>query len=309
MASQDWLEKDFYRTLGVAKDVSDKELTKTYHKLAHKYHPDSNPGDKQAEAKFKEISEAYSVLSDKQQRQEYDQIRAMGAGGARFTGSGHGFEDVFGGANVRFGNAEGFGGLGDIFNMFTGGAGFSQASPGRDVHDTVTIDFLTSVTAGTVTLQTKIGPVRVRIPAGGYATGKKLKLRGKGEPSPNGGPNGNLLLTIQVRPHPVFSRDGKNLRLQLPVTFLEATLGATVSVPTLGGDVVKLKIAPGTPSGRQLRVKGRGLTTPDGQGDLLAEVQVVVPATLTDEEKLALEAYAKVSAQTDPRADMLARAK
>jgi molecular chaperone DnaJ len=317
MASQDWLEKDFYQILGVSKDASDAELKKTYRKLARKYHPDSNPGDAAAEAKFKEISEAYSVLSDAEQRAEYDQIRAMGAGGARVTaggGGGQGFEDVFGG---MFGGGRGgshfsyqqSGGQGfeDIFNMFGGGAPRGP-QPGRDIQASTTLDFETAVRGDTVTLQAPNGPVKVKIPAG-VSDGQKIKVRGKGEPSPNGGPAGDIILTVSVRKHPVFERDGQNLRLKLPVTFSEAALGATVEVPTLEGAPVKLKVQPGTPSGRVLRVKGRGVKSSKGTGDLLAEVQVVVPSHLSDQAREALEAFRDVEPQENPREDLLARSR
>ncbi len=319
MASQDWLEKDFYQTLGVSKDIGDAELKKTYRKLARKYHPDSNPGDAAAEAKFKEISEAFSVLSDKEQRAEYDQIRAMGAGGARFTagGQGAGFEDIFGGmfgggagGGQRFTFQQGGqgGGYEDIFNMFGGARAPRGPRPGRDLSASVTLDLETAVRGDTVTLQTQNGQVKVKIPAG-VGDGKKIRARGKGEPSPDGGPAGDLLLTVHVRKHPVFEREGDNLRVKLPVTFAEAALGATIEVPTLGGEPVKLRVQPGTPSGRVLRVKGRGVKTPKASGDLLAEVQVAVPSHLSVKAKEALEEFAKAMPDENPRADLLARTK
>lgn len=315
MASQDWLEKDFYQILGVSKDASDAELKKKYRQLAREYHPDSKPGDTAAEARFKEISEAYSVLSDKEQREEYDQIRAMGTGGARFTSGGQGFEDVFGGMfghggrgasfNYQQGGAQGFE---DLFGMFGGGAPRGP-QPGRDIQASTTLDFETAVRGNTVTLQTSSGStVKVKIPAG-VSDGQKIKVRGRGEPSPDGGPAGDIILTVHVRKHPVFERDGQNLRLSLPVTFSEAALGATVEVPTLGGPPVKLKIQPGTPSGRVLRVKGRGVQSSKGTGDLLAEVQVVVPAHLSDKAREALEAFRDVEPQENPREDLLSRAR
>lgn len=323
MASQDWLEKDFYEILGVSRDVNDAELKKTYRKLARKYHPDSNPGDAKAEARFKEISEAYSVLSDSEQRSEYDQIRAMGAGSARFTAGGsggQGFEDIFGGmfggpggpGGQRFGFQPGAagGGYDDIFaNMFGGGQSASRGPRrGRDITASTTLDFETAVRGDTVTLQTQNGQVKIKIPAG-VGDGKKIRAKGKGEPSPDGGQPGDLILTISVRKHPVFERDGNNLRLKLPVTFVEAALGATIEVPTLGGDPVKLKIQPGTPSGRVLRVRGRGVHTPKATGDLLAEVQVAVPSHLSDKAKEALEAFRDAEPDENPRTDLLARAR
>lgn len=315
MASQDWLEKDFYRTLGVSKDVSDAELKKSYRKLARKYHPDSNPGDDAAEAKFKEISAAFTVLSDAEKRAEYDQIRAMGAGGARFTPGGQGFEDVFGG---MFGGGSGRpqashsyqgapGGFEDLFGGMFGGGAPPPPQPGRDMSATTTLDFETAMQGSTVTLQTSAGEsIKVKIPVG-VTDGQKIKVRGKGEPSPDGGLPGSIILSVQVRKHPIFEREGNNLRLTLPVTFTEATLGATVEVPTLGGTSVKLRVQPGTPSGRVLRVKGRGVKTAKATGDLLAEVQILVPSHLTAEQREKLEAWQAVEPSEDPRADLKSR--
>lgn len=298
MASQDWLEKDFYKVLGVAKDVTDAELKKVYRKLARKYHPDSNPGDAKSEAKFKEISEAYSVLSDKEQRREYDQFRAMG-GGARFTAPGGqgqsnaGFEDVF--ANLFGGGGRGFG-------------GFGGPMPGQDLTATTELPFIDSVNGTTIKLNyAGMDPINAKIPAG-VLDGQKIKLRGKGAASPNGGPNGDLIITVSVKPHPVFSRDGNNLRLSVPVTFAEAVLGATISVPTLGGDPVKLKVAPNTPNGRVLRVKGKGVTTAKGVGDLLASVEVLVPSHISDKAAKALAEFDELLPKEDPRQDLLNRA-
>ncbi len=325
MASQDWFDKDFYKTLGVSKDVSDADLKKTYRKLARKYHPDSNQGDAAAEAKFKEVSEAYSVLSDAEQRKEYDEIRAMGSG-ARFTASGSGaggFEDVF----SRFGQGRTqTADFEDIFAMFNQGQGGTfgsgrfgqptggfrgQGGPrrGADVTARTTLDFITAVQGETITLQGDDGkPFKVKIPAG-VADGQKIRLRGRGRPSPDGGESGDIVVQIAVRPHPVFTRDGLNLRLVVPVTFTEATLGATIEVPTLGGDVVKLRVAPGTPSGRVLRVKGRGVTTSKGTGDLLAELQVAVPTHLDEAAREALEKFHALEPSENPRADLMAKAR
>ncbi|WP_243228259.1 DnaJ C-terminal domain-containing protein [Microbacterium sp. CIAB417] len=325
MASQDWFDKDFYKTLGVSKDVSDAELKKTYRKLARKYHPDSNPGDAAAEATFKEISEAYSVLSDAEQRKEYDEIRAMGSG-ARFTAGGSGaggFEDVF----SRFGQRGQSADFDDIFAMFNQGGqggsfgsgrfgqpsggfrGFGGPQRGADVTARTTLDFITAAQGETITLQGEDGkPFKVKIPAG-VADGQKIRLRGRGRPSPDGGENGDIVVSVAVRPHPVFTRDGLNLRVTVPVTFTEATLGATIEVPTLGGDPVKLRVAPGTPSGRVLRVKGRGIASSKGTGDLLAELQVAVPSHLDDAAREALEAFAAAEPKENPRADLMAKAR
>jgi molecular chaperone DnaJ len=297
--------------------------------LARKYHPDSNPGDAAAEAKFKEISEAHSVLGDPEQRKEYDAVRAMG-GGARFTapggggGQGGGFEDVFGGM-FGGGRQQSYtfqqGGFDDILGGMFGGQGGGFGSPsggfrgyggptrGRDVVASATIDFITATQGDTITLQTQDGrPIKVKIPAG-VANGQKIKLRGKGQPSPDGGEPGDIVLTVTVRKHPVFERDGLNLRVQVPVTFVEATLGATIEVPTLGGDPVKLRVAPGTPGGRVLRVKGRGVVTPKGTGDLLAEVQVAVPSHLAKDAEEKLKEFAASLPQENPREELLAKAR
>lgn len=328
MASQDWFDKDFYKVLGVDKSVSAADLKKTYRKLARQYHPDSNPGDAKAEAKFKEISEAYSVLNDPEQREEYDQIRAMGSG-ARFSApgaSGGGFDDVFSRFGQGRGGAQAPGGFDDFFSMFdqqggggfgsgrfgqtTGGfRGFGGPQRGADVTARTTIDFVTAAKGETITLQGEDNvPFKVKIPAG-VSDGQKIRLRGRGRPSPDGGEKGDIVVTVAVRPHPVFSRDGLNLRVTVPVTFTEAALGATIEVPTLGGDPVRLRVAPGTPSGRVLRVKGRGIATTKGTGDLLAEVQVAVPTHLDDAAREALERFQALEPKENPRADLMAKAR
>ena len=313
MASQDWFDKDFYKILGVDKNVEAAELKKVYRKLARKYHPDSNPGDEAAEAKFKNISEAYSVLSDPEQRKEYDELRAMGSG-ARFTAGGSGsggFEDVF----SRFQRGGGGGadpGFDDLFSMFNQGrgsrrggfGGFGGPQKGADVRARTTLDFLAAAKGDTISLQGEDGKTfKVKIPAG-VADGQKIRLRGRGRPSPNGGEAGDIVVEVAVRSHPVFSRDGLNVRLTVPVTFTEAVLGTTIEVPTLDGARVKLRVAPGTPSGRVLRVKGRGIQSSKGKGDLLAEVEVAVPSRLSDAQREALEAYRALEPDENPRAGL-----
>ena len=301
MASQDWIEKDFYKILGVAKDVPATDLKKAYRKLAKENHPDLHPGDAKAEARFKDISEAYDVLSDVSERKEYDAVRAMG-GGARFQaggrgGQGGGFEDVFG-------------------NLFGGGGGFSQGGfsrgfggpqSGADLTTTQTIDFIDSIHGSTVKLRIGNDPITLKVPAG-IQDNQKLKLKGKGQQSPNGGPAGDLVVTIRVKVHPVFIRDGDNLRVQVPVTFSEAVLGATIQVPVLGGEPVKLKVAPGTPNGRTLRVKGKGVQLTNHQGDLLATVEIAVPAHISDKAKAILQEFEAELPEEDPRADLISKA-
>lgn len=334
MASQDWFEKDFYAVLGVPPDADDATIKKTYRKLARKMHPDQNQGDAKAEERFKEIGEAYAVLSDPEQRREYDAIRAMAHGGARFTAGGPGgaggasFEDLFsgfggsGGQRVRFGTggAGGAGGpdLEDLLGGLFGGGGAPGYGgfgaprgprPGADVHASTRIGFKEAVEGATVSLQSaELGRINVRIPAG-VKDGQKIKLRGKGRPGDPGAPVGDLILEVSVDPHPVFGRDGDNLTVDLPVTFAEAALGATVPVPTLDGSSVKVKVAAGTPSGRVLRLKGRGVKRADKAGDLLAKVQVVVPQRLTDEAREAIEKMAAAENGFDPRAALFAKAR
>jgi molecular chaperone DnaJ len=302
MASQDWLEKDFYKILGVSKDVPAAELKKAYRKLAKDFHPDRNPGNDAAEARFKDISEAYDVLNDPAQRKEYDEFRALG-GGPRFQGGrpgqgqGQGFEDFF--SNIFGGGFQGGG-----FPGFGGGFGPQR---GSDLTASSTINFIDSI-QGT---QLKVGvhgeTVNVKIPAG-IQDGQKLKVRGKGQQSPNGGSAGDLVVTVKVKPHPIFSRDGDNIRVAVPITFAEAVLGATIQVPTLGGEPVKLKVAPGTPNGRTLRVKGKGVQLAGKEGDLLATVEIAVPAHVNDKAKELLEQFDAELPQEDPRLDVLTRA-
>ena len=304
MASQDWFDKDFYKVLGVSKGVSEAELKKVYRKLSRQYHPDTNPGDAKAEAKFKEISEAYSVLSDKDQRAEYDQMRAMGSG-PRFTGGPGGAQGGFnGGANF------GGGGFEDVFANLFGGGGFNRGPQrGQDLQTSTTLDFIDGVKGTTIKLQLKSNgePTTIKIPAG-VMDGQKIKIAGKGQASPNGGPAGDLIINVTVKPHPVFWREGNNLRVTVPITFAEAVLGATIQVPTLGGDPVKLKVSPGTPNGRVLRVKGRGVHTSKGEGDLLATVEIAVPSHVSDKAKKALEEFDGFLPDEDPREELLNKA-
>ena len=334
MASQDWFEKDFYAILGVPQDADAATIKKTYRKVARTMHPDHNVGDAKAEERFKEIGEAYAVLSDPEQRREYDAIRAMSHGGARFTAGGPGaggagFEDIFsafggggpGGQRVRFNTGGGQPNLEDILGqMFGGGApgaagGFggygapTGPRPGADVQASTSIGFREAVEGSTVTLSSPdLGRINARIPPG-VKDGQRIRLRGKGRRGDPGAPAGDLILTVSVEPHPVFGREGDNLTLDLPVTFAEAALGATVAVPTLDGGSVKVKIAPGTPSGRVLRLKGRGVRRGSTTGDLLARVQVVVPQRLTQEARDAIEAMAAAEDGHDPRADLFQRAR
>ena len=330
MTGQDWLEKDFYAVLGVSKTADANEIKKAYRKLARTLHPDHNPGDAGSERKFKEVGEAYAVLSDPEQRRQYDQLRAM-AGGARFTaGSGAGgpggasFEDLFGGMfgggagpRVRY-QQTGAGGpagggfediLGGLFGGGGGGpAGFRAQQPGIDLSATATLPFRQAVEGSTVTLNVDGQNLTVRIPPGVH-DGQKIRMRGKGRAAQPGGPAGDLIVTVHVQPHPVFTLDGNDLRVTVPVTFAEAAFGATIDVPTLDGGTVRMRVPEGTPSGRVLRARGKGVTTSKGTGDLLVTVQVAVPQRLSGAARDAVEAFAKATAGEDPRAEMAARAR
>lgn len=338
MASQDWLDKDFYAVLGVAKDADTAEIKKAYRKLAKQYHPDRNAGDDAAEQKFKDVGEAHAVLSDPKERQEYDAIRSMAGGGARFTaggpGGGAGFEDIFsafggggGGSRMRYSTGGGSpfagGGAGepdleDILSMFGGGggAGFGGQGAGfraprgpvkgQDLTARTELSFRDAAEGRTIALTVNGEKVNAKIPAG-VKDGQKIRLRGKGGHGDQGSPRGDLILTVSVGKHPVYGRDGDNLTVDLPVTFAEAALGATVAVPTLDGSQVKVRIAPGTPSGRVLRLKGRGIATKGATGDLLAKVQIIVPTELSEAEREAVEVL-RDARTDDPRAALVAAA-
>ena len=322
MTGQDWLEKDFYSVLGVPKDADAATIKKAYRKLAREKHPDHNPGDAKAEAQFKDIGEAYSVLSDPEQRQQYDQLRAM-AGGARFTaggrGGGGGFEDILGGmfggggggnTRVRY-SSGGAGGFEDILGGMFGGGFQRGPQPGADLAAAVELPFRQAVEGSTVSLQVGGRTVNARIPSG-VRDGQKIRLRGKGRPGEPGAPAGDLVVTVHVAPHPVFTLDGRNLKVTVPVAFDEAALGATIDVPTLDGESVRVKVPAGTPSGRTLRVKGKGVRasgSAKSDGDLMVTVQVVVPQRLSDAAREAVQAFGIATSGEDPRASLMEQAR
>ncbi len=315
MTGQDWLEKDFYAVLGVPKDADAATVKKAYRKLAREMHPDHNPGNAAAEAKFKEVGEAYAVLSDPEQRQQYDQLRAM-AGGARFTAGGRGaggFEDILGGMfggggqRVRYSQGGG-GGFEDILGGMFGGGFQRGPQPGVDLAAAVELPFREAAQGSTMSLQVEGRTVNARIPAG-VRDGQKIRLRGKGRPGETGAPPGDLVVTVHVKPHPVFSLDGLNLKVTVPVAFDEAALGASIDVPTLDGSTVRVKVPEGTPSGRTLRVKGRGVVGPKSTGDLLVTVQVVVPQRLSSAAREAVQAFGIATSGEDPRADLMSKAR
>lgn len=336
MASENWLEKDFYKVLGVSKDASDADIKKAYRKLARKYHPDQNPGDEAAERRFKEISEAHTVLADPEQRKQYDAIRAMGSG-ARFSagaggpggpgaGGPAGFEDLlgdlFGGGARRY--RGGFGGAGgprmqytsagggDPFADLFGGAGGAspfgqprQPAP-ADVETSVTIDFAEALEGTQLRVSQPDGRgVTMRIPQG-VRDGQKVRLRGKGQTGPGG--SSDLIVTVHVRPDPVFTREGDDLTVHVPVTVEEAALGAVITAPAPGGKTVKLRLKAGQESGTRMRVKGRGVTTKKHTGNLYVIPQVQVPTELSEEAVEALRRFTELAQQPDVRADLLREA-
>ncbi len=323
MSGEDWLQKDFYKVLGVSKDADEATIKKAYRKLARTWHPDQNKGNPEAEERFKEIGEAYTVLSNPEQRQQYDAIRAMGAGGFRGGAGGSGtsgvnFEDIFGafgggnGGNVRFSTSGGGAGinLDDILGAF-GGFGGAHGSPyqqapqkGEDLHASTRITFKQSLSGVNIKLAVSGKPMTVKVPKG-IKDGQSVRLRGKGKASINGGSAGDLIVTIHVEEDPVYSREGNDLRMTLPVTFAEATLGAKVEVPLIDGSTVTVKVPAGSDSGRTLRLKGRGVATKKGTGDLLATISVVVPKDLTPEQLDSIKSLADSLDQSDPRAELM----
>jgi molecular chaperone DnaJ len=372
MSNADWASKDFYKVLGVEKDADQAAVKKAYRKLARQNHPDSNPGDKAAEERFKQIAEAYDVLGDTAKRKEYDDMRSMfsGVGGGGFPG---GFPGGFG----QGGGSGGFD-ISDLFGDVFSRGGFGtrtrtpRASRGADVEAEATIAFDAAVEGTTISLRlssdapcptcsgtggkpgtrphicptcegagvvvSSVGggfsmnetcpechgrqlvydepcptchgsgrglssrTVSARIPAG-VKDGQRIRLKGKGAAGENGGPAGDLLVTVHVGSHRIFGRKGDNLTLDAPVTFDEAALGAEIKVPTLGGPPVTLRIPPGTPNGRVFRVRGRGAPRKDGsKGDLLVTVDVQVPDQLDEATRAAVTAYRDARSGADPRA-------
>lgn len=308
------MARDFYEVLGVAKKATPDEVKKAYRKLAREFHPDRNPGDKQAETRFKEVQEAYDVLSDATKRSQYDRFGSVGPdGGGGFPGGGF----PGGGRRGQRGQTFNWGGEGgadvdpnDILSQIFGGGGaggfediLRQAGQGRagggrrrpepsDAESEVTVPFQTAALGGTVSLRLDGRELDVKIPAG-VEDGKKLRLQGQ---APGGG---DLHLVLRIAPHAFFKREGKDLILPVPLSLAEATLGATVEVPTLDGAKLNVKIPPGASSGARLRLRGKGI---DG-GDQYIEIQVAVPAVKDDRGKELVAELAKLYPQ-DPRSGL-----
>ncbi|MCC7007732.1 MAG: DnaJ domain-containing protein [Acidobacteria bacterium] len=318
--------RDYYATLGVGKTASDAEIKRAYRKLARKYHPDLNPGDKVAEAKFKEVNEANEVLGDPEKRRKYDELGANwrayeqappppNAGGwsGPFGGGDHGA-----GASYRtmtpeemaelFGNQDPFS---DFFHTFFGGAQAGQAEPGRrgrgarsargrDVESTVDLTLEEAFSGATRRISIRQDghsrTVDVRIPAGAK-DGARVRAAGEGGAAPPGGAAGDLFLTVRVLPHPRFERRGQDLYTRIPVPITTAALGGEVEVPTIASSTLRLKVPELTGSGRVFRLRGHGMPTvgsPAERGDLYATVDVVVPTRLTNEQRRHYEALRKL---------------
>jgi len=314
MSQQDYFEKDYYKTLGISKTADAAAIKKAYRALAKDLHPDKNPDNPKAEEKFKEVSEAYEVLSDTKSRAEYDEIRTMVAkGGGRPGGfaSPGGFGGR-GGQNVNIedilgGGGGGFGGLGDIFGGIFGGGGRGP-QPGSDFETTTTISFESAMRGATVSVQGVNGDINARIPAG-VSDGARIRLKGKGGPGQPGAPSGDLFVVVNVQKHPIFDHDGKSLTVTVPITITEAALGGQVKVPTLDGTTVTLKITPGTKSGTKVRARDKGVTRADGKtSDLVVTLEIVTPTELTEEARAALTAFADATSEFDPRANLMKQA-
>ena len=300
MAAKDLYEKDYYAVLCVDKKADAATIKKTYRALARELHPDKTKGDKKLEDRFKEVSEAYEILSDDKKRAEYDQAREMfksgafrGGGGQQFSGD---FSDLFGNG-------------GDIFSSLFGGR--RGPRKGQDIQTEVSISFRDALFGREVDLRLSgqgnaPHTITVRIPAG-VSDGAKVRVKGRGAPG-EAGP-GDLYVLVNVIPHPVFTRKGENLHLTVPVSFAEAALGADISLPTIEGDEVKVRINPGTQNGKTLRIKGRGVKKGVNAGDLMATIEVQVPQRVDGKAKKALEDFAEATKNEDLRSEFIQRAK
>jgi curved DNA-binding protein len=305
--------RDLYEVLGVARDADADAMRASYRKLARKYHPDVNPGDKAAEEKFKELSRAYDVLSDPEKRRNYDEFGEVSLEGgfdakrareakerfeARFgRGGGRGFEgfETQGGEGFEFGDLE------DLFGRYfrnRGGEGGGVRMRGADLVSDLELDLLDALRGGTQSLRlAREGPdgrvkeetLNVRIPPG-VRDGGRLRIPGRGGAGVGGAPAGDLWVRFHVRPHPVFARDGDDLTIRVPISVSEAVLGAKIEVPLPEGRAT-VTVPPGTDSGRKLRLRGKGARDPEtgNAGDLYVDVEIRVPRQLDDAAKQKLQ--------------------
>lgn len=299
------MAEDFYKTLGVSKNATQEEIQKAYLKLARKYHPDLNPNDPDgAKKKFQELQTAFETLKDPEKRRQYDQF---GPEYERFAGAGNPFGaggNPFGGFSTGGASFS----FDDILNAFGGGGGgnpfggerrrrAAASRKGADVTATVSVPLATTVLGGTipVTIRRERGgmvSVDAKIPVG-VENGKKIRLRGMGEPGVGGGPNGDVILEVEIAPHPFYSRDGKDLTVKTPITLKEAAFGAKIDVPTPRGTVA-VTIPAGATTGTRLRLKGLGVAVDGAKpGDLYVECAVALPKSWSKED---LELLRKIDA-------------
>ena len=295
-------KRDYYEVLGVSKNASDDEIKKAYRKLAIKYHPDKNPGDKEAEAKFKEISEAHEVLSDKQKRARYDQFGHAGVGGASGGAyGGFGGGNPFGGGNFNFNGQSfnfDFGGggafddiLGSLFGFGTGG-GARRPRRGADYQTSVTLEFEEAIFGTTKTISTEKGELKVKIPAG-IDDGMSIRLRGKGGAAPSKDAEaGDLYVRVRVKPHKSLTREGAIILSEQKVDMVDAALGCEIDVETVDG-VVRMKVPAGTQSGTPFKLSGHGVPfRADGdRGPHIVTVIVETPKNLSRKQKELLEEF------------------
>jgi len=299
-------KRDYYEVLGVSRSASKDEIRKAYKKLARKYHPDVKPPDPDAEKKFSEITEAYDVLSDEEKRKAYDQFghNVRGAGGPAGGNPFQGFGGGSGGASFDLddllGGMFGGGGGGGGGNPFSGGRrGQPRPQKGSDVKAEITVPFSTAVEGGEYSLNVQHGAknerLSVKIPAG-IDDGQSIRLAGQGNPGSGGGNSGDLLVTIHIAAHPWFRRDGFNLLVDVPVTPVEAALGAKIDVPTLSEGIMVLSVPPGTSSGARLRLRGKGVRNPKTgeRGDQFAVLKIVLPKELTEEARALYQQLAEL---------------
>lgn len=294
-------KRDYYEVLGVGKDASDDEIKKAFRKLAIKYHPDKNPGDKEAEAKFKEANEAYSVLSDKTKRQRYDQFGHAGVGGAGGGAGGNPFGGGFDfngqSFNFDFGGG-GFGGLDDILGAMFGG-GFRGVRRGRDYRTTTTIDFEEAIFGCTKTISVDGEQIKLKIPAGIY-DGQSIRLNGKGGPAPQeGGQRGDLYVEVRVRAHKRLTREGDLILSEVTISMVEAVLGTEVDVETVDGEVT-MKVPAGTQPGTNFKLSGHGAPRlgSEERGPHIVTVNVEIPKNLTRKQKELIQEFDKAKKRT-----------
>jgi molecular chaperone DnaJ len=278
-------EKDYYEILGVKKTATEAELKKAYRDLAKKFHPDKNKGNKEAENRFKEISEAYAVLSDKEKREQYDRLgrEAFGPGGAN-PFQGFDFSEFMGGGRGRkAGGARRSGPIdftdifGDLFGGGGGGGGFEM--PEQDLQAEITIEFRDAILGTTMALQVNGDSIKVKIPEG-IRDGQKIRVPRKGR--------ANIQLTVHVRPHPFFDRRGDDIYIDLPITIGEAIRGAEVDAPTIHGPV-RMRVPAGTQAGRTMRLTGKGVKKKSGAGDQYCRILIHVPPSAPDDAVQAIE--------------------